>query len=425
MLLHLRKGKPVDVLMYTISVRLYKLAILIASLFNKKAKLWLEGRKDIFKNLQNAVGNGEKIIWMHCASLGEFEQGRPVLEQLRQQYPHYRLLLTFFSPSGYEIRKNYAGVDWVFYLPLDTRANAQRFIDTVKPSLSIFVKYEYWYHYLHQLHQKNIPVILISAIFRENAPFFKWYGGVHRKMATYFHHLFVQTPESYERITTIVPAERVSLTGDTRFDRVKTIADSFEALPLIEQFIANKKILVAGSTWPEDELMLKKLVENQADLSLIIAPHEITDTHLRFLKETFGEAVFYSELLKADSGISSGRVLVIDNIGMLSKLYYYSLVSYIGGGFNKSGIHNTLEAAVYGKPVLFGPNYQKFAEAIGLIKNKAAFSYTTDTELIQLTQSLLTNEDQLMEYSRNSGEFVASRTGATSLIVSWLKKTAF
>lgn len=425
MLLHLRKGKPVDVLMYNISVRLYQLAILIASLFNKKAKLWLEGRKDIFNRLQNAVGNGEKIIWMHCASLGEFEQGRPVLEQLRLQYPQHRLLLTFFSPSGYEIRKNYIGVDWVFYLPLDTRTNARQFIHIVKPSLSIFVKYEYWYHYLHQLHQKNIPVILISAIFREHAPFFKWYGSVHRKMANYFHHLFVQNPESYERITTIVPAEKVSLAGDTRFDRVKTIADSFEPLPLIEQFITNKKILVAGSTWPEDELALKKLMESQADLALIMAPHEITDTHLRFLKETFGEASLYSELLKANSGASSSRVLIIDNIGMLSKLYYYSLVSYIGGGFNKSGIHNTLEAAVYGKPVLFGPNYQKFAEAAGLIKNKAAFSYTTGTELITLTQSLLNNKELLIEYSRNAGAFVTSNTGATGLILSWLKKTAF
>ncbi|MCH5720563.1 3-deoxy-D-manno-octulosonic acid transferase [Niabella hibiscisoli] len=414
-----------DVLMYNISIRLYQLAILIASLFNKKAKCWLEGRTDIFNKLQSAIGKSNKVIWMHCASLGEFEQGRPVLEELRLQYPEHQLLLTFFSPSGYEIRKNYAGVDWVFYLPLDTKANAGKFMDIVKPSLSIFVKYEYWYHYLHKLHQKNIPVILISAIFRENAPFFKWYGSVHRKMANYFHHLFVQNQESYDRITRIVPAVKVSLAGDTRFDRVKTIADSFEPLPLIEAFIGGKKIMVAGSTWPEDELILKKLIENQPDLSLIIAPHEITDTHLRFLRETFAGAAFYSELLKANNGISSERVLIIDNIGMLSKLYYYSLVSYIGGGFNKSGIHNTLEAAVYGKPVLFGPNYQKFAEATGLIKNRAAHSYTTDTELIQLTQSLFSNENLLKEYSDNAGKFVASHTGATNLIINWLKKTAF
>ncbi|WP_245957575.1 glycosyltransferase N-terminal domain-containing protein [Niabella yanshanensis] len=411
--------------MYNISVRLYQLAILIASLFNKKAKLWLEGRKDIFNRLQKAVGNEEKIIWMHCASLGEFEQGRPVLEQLRLQYPQHRLLLTFFSPSGYEIRKNYTGVDWVFYLPLDTRINAEQFINIVKPSLSIFVKYEYWYHYLNQLHQKNIPVLLISAIFRANAPFFKWYGGVHRAMANYFSQLFVQNQESYERISVIVPSEKITLAGDTRFDRVKTIADSFERLPLIEQFITGKKILVAGSTWPEDEQMLKKLLEKQDNLSLIIAPHEITDTHLRFLRETFSGAAFYSELKKVNNGASAARVLIVDNIGMLSKLYYYSMVSYIGGGFKKSGIHNTLEAAVYGKPVLFGPNYQKFAEAIGLIKSKGAFTYTTDTELTQLTQSLLNHEEQLMQYSHNAGEFVAAHTGATNLILRWLRKTAF
>lgn len=425
MLLHLRKGKTVDVLMYNISVRLYKLVILIASLFNKKAKRWLEGRRDLFAKLQKAIGNEGPVIWMHCASLGEFEQGRPVLEELRSQYPEHKLLLTFFSPSGYEIRKNYSGVDWVFYLPLDTKANAKRFIELVNPSLSIFVKYEYWYYYLHQLHQRNTPVILISAIFRENAPFFKWYGAVHRKMANYFYHLFVQNQESYDRITAIVPPDKITLAGDTRFDRVKTIADSFEPLPLIEQYIRGKKIMVAGSTWPEDELMLKKLIEKQGDLSLIIAPHEITDTHLRFLKETFGGAAFYSELKENNSGLSPARVLIIDNIGMLSKLYYYSLVSYIGGGFNQSGIHNTLEAAVYGKPVLFGPNYQKFAEAAGLIKNQAAYSYTTDAELIQVTDSFLSDEDRLTSYSRHASQFVASNTGATGLILSWLRKISF
>lgn len=425
MLLHLRKGQPVSVLIYNISIQLYKLAILIASRFNKKARLWLAGRKDIFEELRKKVEGSSPVIWMHCASLGEFEQGRPVLESLRKQYPGYRLLLTFFSPSGYEIRKNYTGVDWVFYLPLDTKANASRFISLVRPGLSIFVKYEYWYHYLHELHQQSIPVILISAIFRENAPFFKWYGGVHREMANYFNHLFVQNGESVERIATVVPSEKITLAGDTRFDRVKTIAGSFEPLPLIEQFIRNKKILVAGSTWPEDELMLKKLIESQPDLSLIIAPHEITETHLRFLSNTFGGAAFYSALEKAGSGISPVRILIIDNIGMLSKLYYYSSISYIGGGFNKSGIHNTLEAAVYGKPVLFGPNYQKFAEAAGLIKARAAYSYTTDTELIQITQSLLSNDHQLAECSRNAGSFVATHTGATSLILSWLKKNVF
>jgi 3-deoxy-D-manno-octulosonic-acid transferase len=415
----------VSVLIYNISVQLYKLAILIASLFNKKARLWLEGRKDIFGELRKKVNDGAPVVWMHCASLGEFEQGRPVLESLRQQYPGHRLLLTFFSPSGYEIRKNYTGVDWVFYLPLDTKANAAEFVSIVKPNLSLFVKYEYWYHYLHELHKRNIPVILISAIFRENAPFFKWYGGVHRKMAGYFNHLFVQNGESAKRIAAIVPSEKITLAGDTRFDRVKTIADGFEPLPLVEQFIQGKKILVAGSTWPEDELMLQKLIEKQPGLSLIIAPHEITETHLRFLNDTFGDAALYSAFVQAGSGISPARVLIIDNIGMLSKLYYYSSISYIGGGFNKSGIHNTLEAAVYGKPVLFGPNYQKFAEAIGLIKDKAACSYTTGDELIQLIQSFLDNESRLKEYGINAGRFVAAHTGATGLILNWLKKTAF
>lgn len=425
MLLHLRKGKPVGILLYNISIQLYKLAILIASLFNKKAKRWLQGRKNIFDELQQKITGETPVIWMHCASLGEFEQGRPVLEHLRQQYPQHRLLLTFFSPSGYEIRKNYAGADWVFYLPLDTASNAARFVSVAKPTLAIFVKYEYWFHYLHELHRKKIPVILISAIFRENAAFFKWYGGVHRKMVRFFSHLFVQNQESCDKIAMVVPAERISVAGDTRFDRVKTIADSFERVPLVEQFISHKKILVAGSTWPDDEWMLKKLREHQKGLSLIIAPHEINDAHLQLLRTTFPEAVFYSSLLKTGHGASEAPVLIIDNIGMLSRLYYYSTISYIGGGFNKSGIHNTLEAAVYGKTVIFGPHYRKFSEAIGLIHHSGAFSYQTFDELNLIVNKLLSDADYLATCNERAGHFVVSNTGATAKIMLWLKQISF
>ncbi|MCH5599086.1 3-deoxy-D-manno-octulosonic acid transferase [Niabella ginsengisoli] len=403
--------------------------ILITSLFNKKAKLWIRGRKDIFERLRAAIPAGESVIWMHCASLGEFEQGRPVLEKLKDEYPSYKILLTFFSPSGYEVRKNYEGADWVFYLPLDTKTNAQKFINIANPKLVIFVKYEYWYHYLHELYQRQIPTILISAIFREHAVFFKWYGSVHRKMLTFFSHIFVQTKESYNRVQKIVPTHKITLAGDTRFDRVASIASQFDAIPAIEKFIANnKKVIVAGSTWPDDEIMLNKLLLKNNDLSLIIAPHEINSGHIEFLKSTFTNAILFSnwkEWAKNDNVIATSGVLIIDNIGMLSKLYKYSNISYIGGGFNKSGIHNTLEAAVYGKPVIFGPNYSKFAEAINLIKSKGGFSYSGEKELFNIFESLISNHTILKEYSNNAQKFVTENTGATNKITNWLRQISF
>lgn len=373
-------------------------------------------------------GNSQPVIWMHCASLGEFEQGRPVLEKLKEAYPGHKILLTFFSPSGYEIRKNYPGADWIFYLPLDTKSNVKRFLEIVNPGLVIFVKYEYWYNYLSQLHKRQVPVILVSAIFRENAVFFKWYGSLHRKMLHFFSHLFVQNEESRLRLQSMLPAHAVTLAGDTRFDRVATIANAFEPIPVIEKFTAGKKVLVAGSTWPDDEKNLKKLIKSVNNISLIIAPHEINESHLQFLKSIFPDAVLYSELSKESAShqnLPISNILIIDNIGMLSKLYNYSIISYIGGGFNKSGIHNTLEAAVYGRPVIFGPNYGKFAEAVELIKKRGACSYNTDIELIEIFKKIISSENILQEYSFNAGAFVAESTGATNKILSWLKQISF
>lgn len=413
------------VILYNIFLGIYKTAILFASLFNKKAKLWLNGRKDLLAKLKQTIPQGQAVIWMHCASLGEFEQGRPVLEQLRNDHPAYKILLTFFSPSGYEFRKNYSGADWVFYLPLDTKANAKRFIDIVKPRLAIFVKYEYWYHYLNQLHKKNIPTILISAIFRKNAVFFKWYGSLHRKMLGFLSQVFVQNEESAERLKTVFPAGNITLAGDTRFDRVAAIAKDFVPIPAIEYFSAGKKIIVAGSTWPEDEINLKKLIDKTNGISLIVAPHEITESHLKFIKSTFISSLFYSEwvkLIENKEPLPDPQVLIIDNIGMLSKLYKYGIISYIGGGFNQSGIHNTLEAAVYGRPVIFGPNYQKFAEAKELIKIKGGSSYKYDNELIKIISKLISNQEELQEYSRNAGNFVVENTGATGIILTWVER---
>ncbi|GAB3427575.1 3-deoxy-D-manno-octulosonic acid transferase [Niabella aquatica] len=419
----------VDVIIYNIFLRVYAGAIHLASLFNKKAQLWVRGRKNILTRLESAMGNnGEPVIWMHCASLGEFEQGRPVLEKLKEEYPAHKILLTFFSPSGYEIRKNYSGADWIFYLPLDTKANVKRFLEIVNPALVLFVKYEYWYNYLSQLYKKKMPVILISAIFRKDAVFFKWYGSLHRKMLHFFSHLFVQNEESLERLQSILPAHVVTLAGDTRFDRVTAIATAFEPIPAIEKFAAGKKVVVAGSTWPEDEMNLQKLINSINEILLIIAPHEIKDGHLKFLSSIFPAAAFYSEIAGKsleNEMLPGGNVLIIDNVGMLSRLYNYSTISYIGGGFNKSGIHNTLEAAVYNKPVIFGPNYKKFAEAVGLIKNEGGFTYNTSNELIDVFCKLLNNENVLQEYSSNAGKFVAENTGATHKILGWLKQISF
>lgn len=418
-----------DVIIYNIFLRVYQCALFVASLFNKKAQLWVKGRRDIFARLESAMsGNSQPVIWMHCASLGEFEQGRPVLEKLKEAYPGHKILLTFFSPSGYEIRKNYPGADWIFYLPLDTKSNVKRFLEIVNPGLVIFVKYEYWYNYLSQLHKRQVPVILVSAIFRENAVFFKWYGSLHRKMLHFFSHLFVQNEESRLRLQSMLPAHAVTLAGDTRFDRVATIANAFEPIPVIEKFTAGKKVLVAGSTWPDDEKNLKKLIKSVNNISLIIAPHEINESHLQFLKSIFPDAVLYSELSKESAShqnLPISNILIIDNIGMLSKLYNYSIISYIGGGFNKSGIHNTLEAAVYGRPVIFGPNYGKFAEAVELIKKRGACSYNTDIELIEIFKKIISSENILQEYSFNAGAFVAESTGATNKILSWLKQISF
>lgn len=408
--------------MYTVFLRLYRLGISVASVFNHKAKLWISGRQNLLERLKSDLrSNTSEVIWMHCASLGEFEQGRTVLEGLKNTYPHKKILLTFFSPSGYEIRKNYAFADWVYYLPLDTRQNAATFTDIVNPSLVVFVKYEYWYNFLHELHVRKIPTILISAIFTENSIFFKNTGTFHRKMLGFFSHIFVQNKESKKRLSSILPADKITVAGDTRFDRVEQIAINFEPLPQIEEFIGGRNfVLVAGSTWPKDEENLKNTINfNDRQAVLIIAPHEINKSHISELQAVFPEAILFSELEKNPD--LTGQILIIDNIGMLSRLYYYANFTYIGGGFNKSGIHNTLEAAVFSKPVIFGPNYEKFSEAINLIKNKGGFSYQSANQLEKIIKNLNSNPGILNNYGENAGRFVKENTGATKIILDYIQ----
>ncbi|WP_428400504.1 3-deoxy-D-manno-octulosonic acid transferase [Niabella insulamsoli] len=421
--------QDLDVFFYHIFLRIYQLGIRLASFFNPKAKRWIDGRKNIFDRMREELPPGGPIIWMHCASLGEFEQGRPVLEKLKADFPTHKIFLSFFSPSGYEVRKNYNGADWVYYLPLDTPANAKQFIEILKPQLVIFVKYEYWYNYLNELKRRHIPTLLISAIFRKDAIFFKWYGSLHRRMVRCFSHIFVQTDDSFHRIQTIVPPAKLTCAGDTRFDRVAAIAADFTPLPVIEKFLADNKnafVIVAGSTWPEDETMLQRLFAGHQEIVLIIAPHEVDAEHIHMLKGGFPGAALYSE--KEKNGASAtmaqeSKVLIIDNIGMLSRLYQYATVAYVGGGFNKSGIHNTLEAAVYGKPVVFGPHYQKFAEARGLIEQKAGISYATEAQFVKVMENFLSDPEWVSAYGANAKKFVSDNLGATDQILNWIRQT--
>jgi len=380
----------------------------------------LNGRKNIFDRLRAELQSQDsKIIWFHCSSLGEFEQGRPVIEKLKSQNPGFKFLLTFFSPSGYEIRKDYKGVDWVFYLPLDSKKNAKTFFDIVNLALAVFVKYDYWYYYLNECKKRKIPLLLISGIFRKEQPFFKWYGNLHRSMLNCFTHFFVQDKESLQLLQSI-NIKNATVAGDTRFDRVSEIAENFTPIEAIEKFCSGLPVLVAGSTWSEDEKLIKDATANFPDLKIIIAPHEIHKEHIDQLKSFFPDAVLYSQLrVQSPEAIISDH-LIIDNIGMLSKLYHYSTIAYVGGGFNK-GIHNTIEAAVYGNPVLFGPNYKKFKEAIGLIENGGGICITSSNELSTILQKFISDKTALELSGKNSFDFVKQNKGATEKILHYIE----
>ncbi len=429
MLLHLPIIKKIvlTLLIYNLLLWFYKKAILFASLWNLKARQWVEGRKNIFESLSKSINeinaSGEQsFIWMHCASLGEFEQGRPVLESLRQNYPNHKIVLSFFSPSGFEIKKNDAVADLVTYLPTDSKKNAQRFLQIVNPSLVIFVKYEFWFHYLHEIKKKKIPAILLSAIFRPHQPFFKWYGRLHRYMLSCFTQVFVQNHFSIELLTKSKLDNNVSLSGDTRFDRVSGIAERFEPIDRIDDFIGLSKTIVAGSTWPDDEALLQHSLASFAHLKLIIAPHEIHEAHINELKKRFPSSILFSQLMEEKKNPVSANCLIIDNFGMLSRLYYYAGIAYVGGGFNKSGIHNILEAATYNKPVLFGPNYSKFKEAGDLVKLGGGISINNKKELSHSIAKLLTNVAHYKNIAAISGNYVRENRGATKKVIDYIQE---
>jgi 3-deoxy-D-manno-octulosonic-acid transferase len=404
------------IVLYNIGIRLYHLGILIASLFDSKARLWITGRKNFFERLESALDRSDQIIWFHCSSLGEFEQGRPVIEKARELAPEKKILLTFYSPSGYEIRKNFPGADYIFYLPLDTSRNARRFIRIVQPELVYFVKYEYWFHFLKELKKTKTKTYLISAIFRKDHVFFKWYGKWFRRMLTSFEHLFLQDETSRQNLARI-GITNVTVSGDTRFDRVFAIAGDAKQFPGIKTFTSDKKTLIMGSTWQGDEeLLVRYINENSLPLKYIIAPHEVHESNIKSLESRLDKkTIRYTNLENSDP--ETADILVIDTIGILSSVYQYGTVAYIGGGFGK-GIHNILEAATFGLPVVFGPNYSRFKEAHDLIDSGGAFSTSGYDDLLQILTSLLTGENNLQPASDKARNYVISSKGATEEIVS-------
>lgn len=394
--------------LYNTGIQLYGLIIYLFSPFNAKAALFIKGRKNIFQKIRLSIDPSQKHIWFHFASLGEFEQGRTVLEKIKEQYPGKGVVITFFSPSGYEVRKNYPLAEGIFYLPLDTKKNAEKLIAAINPEIAIFTKYEYWYHYFNALKKSGTPLFIISGIFRRDQIYFKWYGSFNRKILGFVNHFFVQNEESRKLLSSI-NLENSSLSGDTRFDRVAEHATSVKTISLIEQFCGPVPVLIAGSTWPADEKILAALISTCPDWKFIIAPHEIDLDHISAIQKLLPSSIKYSGLQETNQ---KHQVLIIDNIGLLSSLYQYGHIAYIGGGFG-AGIHNTLEAAAFGIPVIFGPKYHKFQEAKDLISLKAAITVKNEAELLNAFRSLSTNKSA----GEAAKHYVLSKTGPTDQIL--------
>jgi 3-deoxy-D-manno-octulosonic-acid transferase len=401
-------------LVYDIGIRLYQLAAWAISPWNRKARLWVRGRRGWYEELRQALAGKGRVVWFHCASLGEFEQGRPIMEALRERCADRKILLTFFSPSGYEKRKDYGGADHVMYLPLDTERNARLLVRSIPLEMAVFIKYEFWFHYLQRLSREGVPVYLASGIFRPGQLFFRWYGTWYRKFLECFTHIFVQQESSRELL------EKYGIThtttaGDTRFDRVRQVAGTGYSHPAIERFASGARIIVAGSTWEADEQLLESaFIELPPGLRWIIVPHELSEPHLQHLRKRFPGNILFTEL-KGDMPPGT-RVVIVDTIGQLSYLYRYGTLAYIGGGFGK-GIHNILEAATYGLPVIFGPNYQKFSEALELIRLGGAFPVSSKSELLSTIRQHLEMNSLLKTASQIASNYVLERVGATSFIL--------
>ena len=408
-------------LLYNLSIYLYALLIRIVSVFNPQARAFIQGRKGQFDRMRKAIGKHDEVVWFHCASLGEFEQGRPVIEAFRDTFPHYKILLTFFSPSGYELRKNYPLADYVFYLPMDKKRNVHRFLSIFKPRLAIFIKYEFWFNYLDGLYKNKIPVFLVSGIFRKNQHFFRFYGRWFRKQLRKITWFFVQNQTSSNLLNRIHIYHH-EINGDTRFDRVMKIKQTASGLPLVNTFKNNQKLFIAGSTWPPDEDILLKFIksENQ-NIKLIIAPHKTDEEHIKTLVNQFNmfNPILYSQAMGVD--LKQVRVMIIDQIGLLSAMYQYADVAYVGGGFGV-GIHNLPEAAVFGIPVIFGPNYARFREAHDLLALGGGFSIQSAKEFISVCNQLLNTPDLYKNACKAAGTYVYENAGATDRVLHKMKE---
>ncbi|HLN20287.1 MAG TPA: glycosyltransferase N-terminal domain-containing protein [Bacteroidales bacterium] len=400
-------------ILYNTGIYLYITAVRIASFFDLRARLWVRGRKNWREKVREKISPGDKVFWIHCASLGEFEQGRPVVEEIRRQKPGIKIVLSFFSPSGYEIRKDYPGADLVTYLPADTRRNASAFIDLIHPEAAMFVKYEFWYNYISVLHEKNVPAYLISGIFRPQQHFFRWYGSFFRKMLFRFSKIFVQDDGSLMLLKGI-GIKNAEKAGDTRFDRVAEIASHARDIEKLEQFRGNEKLLLAGSSWRQDEEIVAGYInENPGRMKWVFAPHEIDDANIERLEKLFSTSVIrFSKFdIKDDA-----RVMIIDNIGMLSSAYRYAHIAIVGGGFGK-GIHNILEPACWGIPVLFGPRHEKFREAIELLKVNGGITFNSFESFKAAIDKLLSDEAFYLKSGNEASSYVNNNKGATNIIL--------
>lgn len=404
--------------LYNAGIFIFQALARVAASFNPKARQWVAGRQDWALRLREQLaGNKQSVAWFHAASLGEFEQGRPVIEAFRVQYPGYKILLTFFSPSGYEIRKDYDGADYVLYLPADTPENVRQFIELVNPEIAFFIKYEFWYNYLRELKASQVPVISFSAIFRPDQLFFKPYGSFYRNMLGYFDHILVQNQESVDLLKSI-GINSVTLAGDTRFDRVAQVAAARKTIPLAQAFKANTPLLVVGSAWPEDmNVLIPFLNAFDQPLKVIIAPHEIHNTEIEnWRRQLKKPSVRFSEA--NEHTVSEADFLFIDNVGMLSSLYQYGEFAYIGGAF-KQGLHNILEAATFGMPLFFGPEFSKFQEAVELVNEGSAFPVSNITELNALFNSQYNDAEKATRVSR---DYVQRNIGATAKVMQVVKQ---
>lgn len=401
-------------MIYNLVIYIYLFGVKLAALFSSKPAKMVKGHREVFDILRDKIDRNARYIWFHAASLGEFEQGRPLIERIRKEHPEYRILQTFFSPSGYEVRKNYQGADIVCYLPFDTPRNVRRFIEMVNPCMVFFIKYEFWQNYLNTLYKKGIPVYSVSSIFRPNQIFFRWYGKDYRKVLKTFSHLFVQNEVS-EKLLASIGVTDVTIVGDTRFDRVLDICTVAKDLPLVKAFKGNSKTFVAGSSWGPDEDIFIRYFNEHPEMKLVIAPHVVSDSHLKEIMEKVKRpCVRYTEA--TEENVSKADCLIIDCYGLLSSIYRYGEISYIGGGFGV-GIHNVLEAAAYGIPVIFGPNNKKFREAQHLLEKKGGFEINDYEEFKRLMDRFLTDNSYLQQAGNAARDYVKNNSGALEKIM--------